>query len=76
MSTPEGFHYFINHLKERLVIILDYNVENGIDPCETDLTLLRELCDMYDKEVIDTYSEEVVSIIAEQRSLFESIMEE
>jgi len=70
MCTPEGFHYFANHFKQRLIIILDHNIPNGLDPCETDAILLRELYNIYVKGSIDTFSDTEVTIVAEQLSLY------
>jgi len=70
MCAPEGFYYFINHIKQRLVVLLDYNIQNGLDPCQSDIFLLRELYDLYDKGSIDTYSDTEVKVIIEQTSLF------
>jgi len=70
MNKPEGFHYFINHLKQRLVIMLDHNIRNGIDPCDSDVVILRELYELYDKDVIDTFSDTEVVIKADQQRLF------
>lgn len=70
MCAPEGFHYFINHVKQRLVVILDYNIRNGLDPCQTDIHLLRELYDIYDDGSIDTFSETEPTIHVEQIGLF------
>jgi len=76
MCSPEGFHYFLNHLKERLVIILDYNIDNEIDICENDRSLLRELYNLYDKDSIDTFSDIEVRLTVEQRSLFDILVEQ
>ena len=76
MCSPEGFHYFLNHLKERLVIILDYNINNEIDICENDRSLLRELYNLYDKDSIDTFSDIEVRLTVEQRSLFDILVEQ
>lgn len=70
MCAPEGFHYFINHVKQRLVVILDYNIRNGLDPCQTDILLLRELYNIYDDGSIDTFSETEPTIHVEQIGLF------
>lgn len=70
MCTPEGFHYFINHVKQRLIIILDHNIPNGIDHCELDTILLRELYDIYDKGAVDTFSDTEVTIQPEQLFLY------
>ena len=71
MCAPEGFHYFTNHIKQRLVIILDHNIRSGLDPCPSDILLLRELYDLYDKGSIDTFSEVDVKIETVQTSLFD-----
>lgn len=73
MCAPEGFHYFVNHVKQRLVVILDYNIRNGLDPCQTDILLLRELYDLYDKGSIETYSDAEVAVSIEQLSFFGQI---
>jgi hypothetical protein len=72
MCQPEGFHYFLNHIKQRLIIILDHNVRNGIDPCQADVALMRELYDLYDKGAVDTYTDSEVTVKVEQRNLFSS----
>lgn len=70
MCQPEGFHYFINHIKQRLVVMIDHNIPNGIDPCNSDITLLRELYDIYDKGAVDTYRETDIIVKVEQQKLF------
>jgi len=73
MCAPEGFHYFLNHVKQRLVVILDYNIRNGLDPCQTDILLLRELYDLFDIGSIDTFSQTEVAVTIEQLSFFGQI---
>jgi hypothetical protein len=73
MCAPEGFHYFINHVKQRLVVILDYNIRNGLDPCQSDISLLRELYDLFDKGSIDTFSQTEVAVTIQQLSFFGQI---
>jgi len=70
MCAPEGFHYFINHIKQRLVIVLDHNIRNGLDPCPSDITLLRELYDLFDRGSIDTFSDTEVVVDTVQLPLF------
>ena len=72
MCAPEGFHYFINHIKQRLVIVLDHNIRNGLDPCPSDITLLRELYDLFDRGSIDTFSDTEVVVDIVQLPLFVS----
>ncbi len=74
MCETVKYHHFINHLKQRLVIILDHNIPNGIDPCQSDIHLLRELYTLYDEGSIDTYTEVEVRVQAEQVSLFEQTL--
>ena len=50
--------------------MLDHNIPNGIDPCTSDVALLRELYTLYDKEAVDTYSDVELTIMAEQIALF------
>ena len=70
MCAPEGFHYFTNHIKQRLVIVLDHNIRNGLDPCPSDITLLRELYDLFDRGSIDTFSDTEVVVDTVQLPLF------
>lgn len=70
MSTPEGFHYFINHIKQRLIIILDHNTRSGLDPCPSDILLLRELFETYENGAIDTFSDVEVNVDTVQQRLF------
>jgi hypothetical protein len=70
MCAPEGFHYWLNHVKQRLIIVLDHNIRNGLDPCPSDIILLRELYNVYDNGAVDTYSDSEIRIDVIQKSLF------
>ena len=70
MQTPEAFHYFLNHIKQRLIIILDHNIRNGLDPCPSDIILLRELYNTYDEGGVDTFSNVEIKVETVQTSLF------
>lgn len=54
MSTQEydSFINFLTKVNERLVIILQYNTSQRVDPCETDIHLMQELYEMYDKTTL------------------------
>jgi len=48
----------LNKLKERLVILLDHNVNSGVDPSEDDIFLLRELCGFIDRSSVTWMAKE------------------
>ena len=43
MSTCENFWYFLHKLKERLIIITEYNLQNRIDNSVNDEWVLYDL---------------------------------
>jgi len=47
------FITFLHKLKERLIIMLDFNTQNGVDPVDEDIKLLHELYDTYVKSDVN-----------------------
>jgi hypothetical protein len=48
MATTKDFWLFLNKLKERLIIITEYNIYNKIDLSEKDETILFDLFKIYE----------------------------
>jgi DNA repair protein RadC len=76
MCQKEGFHYFLNHVKQRLVIIMDHNIPSGVDPCQSDIDLMRSLYNVYETGEVDTYSDVKVEVDVKQSRLWEADTDE
>ena len=72
MCSPEGFHYFLNHVKQRLVVILDHNIPNGLETNQRDMDLLQELYAVYDNGAVDTYRDTDIIVEVTQKTLFDN----
>jgi hypothetical protein len=67
----DDFVNFLTKLNERLIIILQYNTSQRIDPCESDIHLLQELYQMYDKTTLPWVKEHDKSaLVYSQGSIF------
>ena len=45
----QKFHHYLQKKKERLIILLDVNLENKKDPSEDDVKFLEEEYELFDK---------------------------
>ena len=72
--TEQEHDAFINYLtkvSERLIIILQYNTSQRLDPCESDIHLLQELYQMYDKTTLPWVKEyDKSALVYSQGSVF------
>ena len=45
----ESLIHNANKLNERLIVIFQHNLAQGLDPCESDILLIEELIEFFDK---------------------------